>query len=750
MGINFNELTQEFHLTNNHVSYIFNVLENGQLGQLYYGKKIRHRQSFNHLVQQRSCILAPGVFEKNLMFSLETLKQEYPSYGTSDFRQPAYQITQQNGSRITDFKYVSHDIFSGKKSLEGLPATYVEGDEEATTLEVTLKDELINVEMILSYTIYETRPVITRHVKFINKGCESVKLNRALSMSIDLHDSNYEMIQLDGAWSRERHVNTRHLSQGIQSIASSRGTSSANHNPFLALKRPNATEHEGEVFGFSLVYSGNFLAQVEVDTYDVSRVMLGINPFEFGWTLDKEASFQTPEVVMVYSDQGLNAMSQAYHSLYRHRLAKGQHRDTERPILINNWEATYFDFNEEKILGIAAKAKDLGVELFVLDDGWFGKRNDDTTSLGDWYTDKAKLPNGVEGLAKKIVEMGLQFGLWFEPEMVNKISELYTLHPEWVISTPNRAQCHGRNQYVLDFANEDVVDYIYEAMAKVLANAPITYVKWDMNRNITEAYSATLHAQKQEELFHRYILGVYRLYDRLTTTFPHILFESCASGGGRFDPGMLHYAPQAWTSDDTDACERLKIQYGTSMVYPISSIGSHVSAIPNHQVSRETSLDMRADVAYFGTFGYELDLNTMTADEQVKVREQIAFFKKYRMVIQDGTFYRLKSPFEHNGDTAWMVVSKDKQTAIVGYYKVLATPNPSLKKIQLKGLDESLEYTCNKRDEVFYGDELMNVGLLTDIEFTGVLVSDQFNGVHNPGTDHGDFTSQLFVFEAKK
>ncbi len=750
MTIIYNEVSQEFHLSNKEVSYIFKILANGQLGQLYYGKAIRHRDSFDHLLQQRSCILAPGVFEGNLMFSLETLKQEYPSYGTSDFRQPAYQLTQENGSRVTEFKYQSHEIFAGKKPLEGLPATYVEDESEATTLEITLHDELINVNMILSYTIYETLPVITRHVKFVNNGETSIKINRALSMSVDLYDKEYEMLQLDGAWSRERHVNTRPLSQGIQSIMSSRGTSSATHNPFIALKRPHTTEHEGEVYGFSLVYSGNFLAQVEVDNYDVSRVMLGINPFEFGWTLDQDASFQTPEAVLVYSDQGLNGMSQAYHSLYRHRLAKGQYRDCERPILINNWEATYFDFNEEKILGIAAKAKDLGVELFVLDDGWFGKRNDDTTSLGDWYTDTDKLPNGVEGLAQKIVEMGLQFGLWFEPEMVNKISELYQAHPEWVIATPNRHQCHGRNQYVLDFANEAVVDYIYEAMAKVLRNAPISYVKWDMNRNITEAYSATLQTSRQEELFHRYILGVYRLYDRLTSEFPHVLFESCASGGARFDPGMLHYAPQAWTSDDTDACERLKIQYGTSMVYPISSIGSHVSAIPNHQVSRETSLDMRANVAYFGTFGYELDLNTMTSDEQVKVREQIEFFKQYRAVIQGGTFYRLKSPFEHNGDTAWMVVSKDKQTAIVGYYKVLATPNPGLKKIKLKGLDESLQYSCQNRQEVFYGDELMNVGLLTDIEFTGVLVSDQFTGVHNPGTDHGDFTSQLYVFEAKK
>lgn len=749
MTIKFNKKSGEFHLYNKNISYIFNILENNHLGHLYFGKRIRHRESFEHLLQLRSCILAPGVYEGNLKFSLETIKQEYPSYGTTDFRNPAFQIEQKNGSRITNFEYQSHKIYSGKPKLKSLPATYVEDDMEATTLEVKLEDKLINMELILTYTIFEEFDAICRSVKFKNNGKDSVKLKRALSMTLDMYDSNFEMLQLDGAWSRERHINIRKLSEGIQSISSARGASSANHNPFIALKRPDTNENNGEVYGFSLVYSGNFLAQVEVDNYNVSRVIMGINPFEFGWTLDSNEEFQTPEVVMVYSSEGLNKMSQTYHNLYRKRLARGVWRDKARPILINNWEATYFDFNEEKILNIAKKAKDLGIELFVLDDGWFGKRNDDTTSLGDWVTDYSKLPNGIEGLATKIVDMGLKFGLWFEPEMVNKISNLYENHPEWIISTPNRAKSHGRNQYVLDFTNEDVIDYVYSSMSKVLKKAPISYVKWDMNRNITEAYSSMLGNDRQEELFHRYILGVYKLYERLTKEFPEILFESCASGGGRFDAGLIHYAPQGWASDNTDAVERLKIQYGTSIVYPISSIGTHVSAIPNHQVDRKTSIEMRANVAYFGTFGYELDLNKISKEEQEKVIEQIKFFKKYREIIQYGDFYRLKSPFENNGDTSWMVVSKDKKIAIVGYYKVLAKPNPELKKIKLKGLDENLEYECNKRTQKFYGDELMNIGLLTDMEFTGLLVSDNFNGITDSGTDKGDFTSQLYIFEAK-
>lgn len=744
MGIVYHEGSKEFHLYNKEVSYVFKILRNNQLGQLYFGKAIRDRESFEHLDQARGCILAPGVFKGDLDFSMEVIKQEYPAYGTGDYRDPAYQIRSENGSRITDFQYVSHRIFQGKPELEGLPATYGT-EQEVTTLEIILEDEVLQCVMVLNYHLYENLPVITRSTGFINRGQEKLHIERAMSLSLDLYDANYEMLQLDGAWSRERHIHTRKLTEGIQSVSSNRGASSASHNPFIALKRPETTEHTGEVFGFNLIYSGNFLAQAEVDCYDVSRVLLGINPFEFEWVLEEQETFQTPEAVMVYSDAGLNKMSQTFHDLFRKHLMRGEWKEKARPILINNWEATYFDFNEESILAIATKAQKLGVELFVLDDGWFGERNNDSTSLGDWYANLDKLPNGVEGIAEKITDLGMKFGLWFEPEMVNEISNLYQAHPEWVISTPNRRQSYGRNQFVLDYTNTDVVDYIYKLMADILSKAKISYVKWDMNRNITEAFSLKLPAERQKEFFHRYILGVYDLYERLTSAFPHILFESCASGGARFDAGMLYYAPQCWTSDDTDAVERLKIQYGTSMSYPVVSMGTHVAAIPNHQVDRKTSLKMRADVAYFGTFGYELDLNKISDEEEREVLAQIEFFKEYRELIQDGDFYRLENG--SRGLYSWMVVSEDKKTAIYAYYKILATPNPSMKKIKLQGLNPALEYHCKERNMSFYGDELMNFGMLCDIEFTGLLQGDDFQGVYHPGTDKGDFTSHVVVLK---
>lgn len=740
MPVIFNDKTKEFHLYNNNVSYIFNILKNNHIGHLYYGKKINHRNSFEHLLQLRKSPLAACVYEGDLSFSLDLIKQEYPGYGTGDFRDPAYQLELENGSRITNFEYINHKIFKGKNKLQGLPATYVENDSEATSLEIVLHDKLINVDMVLQYTIFEDYDAISRSVKFINHSNQSIKLNRALSMCVDMYDSEYEMVQLDGAWSRERHINCRKLVKGVQSISSARGASSAQHNPFIAIKRPDTTESYGEVFGFNFVYSGNFLAQVEVDHYDIARVMLGINPFEFKWILEEGESFQTPEVIMVYSDQGLNGMSHIFHDLYRNRLTRGIYRNQSRPILINNWEATYTDFNEDKILKLVRSAKNLGIELFVLDDGWFGKRDDDTTSLGDWFADERKLPNGIEGLANKVVEVGMKFGLWFEPEMVSKVSELYKKHPDWIIHTPKRNQTHARNQYVLDFSRKEVVDYIYSLMEEILSKSPISYIKWDMNRNITEAYSISLNSYRQGELFHRYILGVYSLYERLIEKFPHILFESCSSGGGRFDPGMLYYAPQTWTSDNTDAIERLKIQYGTSLVYPLSSMGSHVSASPNHQLYRDVSLDTRANVAYFGTFGYELDLNKLSTREEDIIKKQIKFFKEYRDIIQFGDFYRIMSPFEKVGNTAWIVVSKDKKKAVVGYYKVLATPNPSLKKLKLKGLNPKFKYECSNREEHYYGDELMNFGLLLDLEYPGA---------YDSGTDKGDFTSQLYILNAK-
>ena len=557
---------------------------------------------------------------------------------------------------------------------------------------------------------------------------------------MDLPDYDYEWIQFSGAWSRERHEKVRKLEQGIQSVGSRRGHSSHEHNPFVILKRPTADEFQGEAIGFSLVYSGNFLAQAEVDTHGSTRMLMGIHPDGFDWKLEKGESFQTPEAVMVYTDKGLNHLSQTFHKLYQRRLARGYWRDKARPILINNWEATYFDFTEERIVEIAEKAKECGVELFVLDDGWFGQRSSDKAGLGDWVANRERLPQGIEGLAERISSLGMKFGLWFEPEMVNKDSDLYRAHPDWILQAPGRTNSHGRFQHVLDFSRKEVVDAIYEMMSKILGNAKISYVKWDMNRSITECFSAALPADRQGEVFHRYILGVYDLYERLTSRFPEILFESCASGGARFDPGILYYAPQGWTSDDTDAVERLKIQYGTSYCYPISSMGSHVSVSPNHQLNRETPLYTRANVAYFGTFGYELDLNKLTEEEQEEVKKQIAFMKEYRELFQFGTFYRLSSPFENNV-TAWMSVSEDKKTAIVGWYRVLNPVNGSYTRLKLCGLLEDAEYTVEGQKGTFFGDELMNLGILTSDATSGEAQEGQFKGC--------DFDSRLYILKAK-
>lgn len=737
----FHKETKTFHLYNEEISYIMCVLENGHMGQLYYGKRIHDKSDFSYLIEKCSRPMTSYIFEGDRSFSLEHIRQEYPVYGTTDYRHPAIEILQENGSNISDFKYIGYEILKGKPILKGLPATYTEREEEAETLKIILKDSLTGAKLTLLYTIFSKGSAIARSTHICNEGEKVLHLQNIMSLSIDLPDKDYIWMQLSGAWSRERYIKNRVLEQGITAIDSMRGNSSHEHNPFMVLKRPDAGEMSGEVIGFSLVYSGNFRIQAEVDTHDVTRITVGINPDRFDWKLEPGEEFQTPEAVMVYSDAGLNKMSHTFHHLYAKRLARGYWRDRPRPILNNNWEATYFNFTEDRLVQIASKAKECGVELFVLDDGWFGQRNDDHAGLGDWVANPDRLPNGIKGLAERIEAMGIKFGLWFEPEMTNKDSDLYRAHPDWILQTPGRNTSHGRYQYVLDFSRKEVVDHIYKMMAKILSEAKVSYIKWDMNRSITECYSATLPADRQGEVFHRYILGVYDLYERLTSEFPEVLFESCSSGGGRFDPGMLYYAPQGWTSDDSDAIERLKIQYGTSMCYPISSMGSHVSVIPNHQVFRKTPLHTRANVAYFGTFGYELDLNSLTEEEIAQVKEQIIFMKKYRRLFQFGDFYRLKSPFEEN-ETVWMVVSEDKETAIVGYYRVLNGVNQPYSRVRLQGLNPDILYENVRNNTENFGDELMNFGLITTDVTAGEVPGD--------ATPCTDFESRIYVLKAKE
>ncbi len=724
--IQYHETTKTFHLSNGKLSYLIKLLPNGQPGQLYFGKAIRDNENFDHLLEMNPRSMTAYLTEGDNRFSLDHVKQEYPSYGRTDFRRPAVEVRQPNGSRIVDLAYVSHTIAPGKPRLEGLPATYCEDGREAETLTLHLQDRLLGLAVDLSYTLFAGHAAVARSVRFINNGTLDLHLTTAMSLSLDLPDSDYEFVHFSGAWARERHMKVRRLEQGIQSVGSARGTSSHNHNPFILLRRPGTDEARGEAIGFSLVYSGNFLAQVEVDNWDVARVTMGIDPFGFDWKLAPGEAFQTPEAVLVYSGEGMGAMSRTYHALYRSRLARGEWRDKPRPILLNNWEATYFDFDEDKLAAIAETARDDGVELFVLDDGWFGARSDDHAGLGDWQANTSRLARGIAGIAERI-----------EPEMVNKDSDLYRAHPDWIIQTPGRSASHGRNQYVLDLSRPEVVDNLYGQMSKILSGAKVSYIKWDMNRCITEAFSSALPADRQGELFHRYILGVYALYERLTAAFPHILFESCASGGGRFDPGLLYYAPQGWASDDSDAVERMKIQYGTSFCYPLSSIGAHVSAVPNHQVYRNTPIATRANVAYFGTFGYELDPNRLTPEEREQVRGQIRFMKEYREVLQFGDFYRLRSPFESNF-LSWMVVSPDRRTALVGWYKILNEVNGPYRRVRLQGLDPALCYQIDGGAGHF-GDELMNVGLLT---------TDSAAGESDPTRASCDFDSRIYVLKA--
>ena len=709
MAIVYDASSKTFNLSTSKTSYVLKVLGSNHVAHVYWGKKIKAK-NLDYVLRSKNW----GSFLTNTDniddFMLEMTPQEYPGYGSTDLRTPAVELQFSDGTSATDFRYESHNIYAGKNKLNNLPATYVEDENEAMTLELTLVDSLKNVNLILSYSVLEEFDAITRSVKIINESNEDVNINRVLSANVDFRDSDYELLQLSGAWARERHIIRKEIRSGSQSIESRRGSSSHAQNPFMALVRKDTTEQHGEVYGFSLVYSGNFLANVEVDMYENARAQIGINPFDFTWLLKSKEEFIAPEAVLVYSNEGLTGMSHIYNCLYGKRLCKGKYRDEVRPILINNWEATYFDFNETKIKEIAREATNLGMELFVLDDGWFGKRDDDNSSLGDWFVNEEKLKGGLNKLATEINEMGLQFGLWFEPEMVSPISELYKEHPDWCIHIPGRNRSEARRQLILDYSREDVCNYIIEKISEVLSSAPISYVKWDMNRNMSEIGSAKLPANRQREVAHRYILGLYKVLEEITTRFPDVLFESCSGGGGRFDPGMLYYMPQTWTSDNTDAIERLKIQFGTSMVYPNASIGCHVSAVPNHQVDRITPIETRGVVAMSGNFGYELDITKLPESEKEIIKEQVKLYKEIRETIQFGKCYRLSSPFENN-DIAWMFISKDCEEIIVSFVRTLAKPNSKFISLKLVGLDESSKYEILGENIIVGGDELMNIGL---------------------------------------
>ena len=741
MTIEWRPEGRQFHLGNGLVSCVLRVADDGALLHLHHGAPLPLGQDYGHL--------APTPTPRHGERVGDPVPFAYPTAGTGDFRIPALLARGPDGATTLRVRYDSHGIEAGKPDLAGLPSTYVESPDEAETLTTTLVDDLTGLTVDLRWTLYRDRPIVTRSAT-IRATTSALDLDTTMSAVIDLPDADWILLTLDGTWAREAELHERPLIHGRVAIDSTRGISSAQHNPLLVLRRPWTDEAHGEALGLSLVYSGNFLAEAEVDSFATTRLRIGIEPTTFGWHLDPGETFTTPEVVVAWSDTGLGGLSAAFHGLFRERLARGAWRDRDRPILLNNWEATYFDFDADRLVAIATSARDLGVELFVLDDGWFGHRDADDSSLGDWVVDRRKLPDGLDGLGRRIADLGLRFGLWIEPEMVSPDSELFRAHPDWAIGIPGRERTLSRRQLVLDLGRAEVVDHLADALTAVLASAPISYVKWDMNRPVTEPYGLGLPPERQGEMAHRAVLGTYELYRRLTERFPDILFESCASGGGRFDPGLLAFAPQAWTSDDTDAIERLAIQWGTSLAYPLGAMGAHVSAVPNHQTGRVTPLATRAAVAMFGVFGYELDPTVLTDDDRTAIRDQVALYARHRATFQRGTFHRLVSPLDASGrHAAWMVVAPDGEEAIVGVYGTLNRPTPESHRVRLRGLDPAATYALSMWPAI--PDDPLAPAVATgprtgaDLVATGLV----FDRERHDAAKLGDFWARLIVLERR-
>ncbi|MBE5893632.1 MAG: alpha-galactosidase [Lachnospiraceae bacterium] len=712
-GIQFDKEHNVFNLQTPGTSYVIGIYDGKIPMHVHYGKKLNSTYGIFDMLDRKEGQLfdyMPMSMEYSKPFAHNEHPQELPVYGDGDYRTPAFHAQYADGSTITKLLYAGHKIYDGKPALQDMPSAYVESDEEAQTLEIYLEDELSGLQAVLCYTAYRDRDVITRSNRYINKSDKLIKLLRVDSGCIDLPHMNFDFVHFYGNWAKERMVERTPLFRGLQSVDSTRGASSHFQNPFICLAAHDATEEVGDVYGMNLVYSGNFHAGAFVDSMEKVRMFTGINPFDFQWMLNPGETFQTPECVMVYSDEGFGKMSHIYHEFIKERICRGRFRDQERPILINNWEATYFDFDEDKIAAIAEKAAQVGVELMVLDDGWFGKRNNDRTSLGDWFVNEEKLPKGLNSLVKRVNDLGMKFGLWFEPEMISTVSELYKAHPDWCLHVEGRVRTEGRYQLVLDLSREDVCEYIIETLSKVLSSANIEYIKWDMNRSMTEIGSAFWSAEHQREVAHRYMIGLYKVLGTLKERFPHILMEGCAGGGGRFDLGMFCYFDQFWTSDDTDAVERQFIQTGTSYGYPTMVMGSHVSACPNHQTSRITDINTRGYVAMAGQFGYELDLNTLSEEEIEKVREQIKLCKELAPVFHKGDMHRIKSPFDGNM-TVWEFVSKDQKIAIVEIFIIKCAPWNPYQSLKLRGLDPDAVYVDRNTGKSYTGEALMYMGL---------------------------------------
>lgn len=750
MPIRLDQNNRRAHLFTDKTSYVLEVFE-GELLHSYWGKRIQLPDYSPIVPIDTFASFYPNPDPANPSYSLDTLPREFPDFGRSDYRNPAVRIRLEDGTAITHFVVRDMSVLDSKPELDGLPSTYEEQGDASETLKVILKDQKSKLEVELYYTINATYDTITRHARVINKGSEPCVIENLMSASVDFYNDNrFDMVHFPGSWARERDFARLPVGRSTHIIESRRGSSSHMQNPLVLLARPETDDLQGEVYAMNFVFSGSFKSVVEVNSMNATRFQMGIQDFGFTWTLEAGDSFTSPEVVMAYSAEGFNGLSDSYHRLYRERLMQGKFRDMERPILINNWEATYFSFTEDKLKAIGDAASESGLELFVLDDGWFGVRDSDKSGLGDWFINKEKMPNGLHGVAEHMNEKGLAFGLWFEPEMISADSDLYRAHPEWVLQTQGHTKSEARNQLVLDYSRAEVQDYIIKVVGGILREHLITYVKWDMNRNVTEVNSTWLPENRQGEVTHRYMLGLYRVLKTLTHEFTDILFESCSGGGGRFDPGMLYYMPQTWTSDDTDAYERLSIQYGTSFAYPPIAMGAHVSVAPNHQVGRFTSLRTRGLVSMMANLGYELDLSALTEEEKAMVSRQVAYYKSIRKDIQFGRFFRLLPPGDERG-TCFLTESPDKERYYLFFFRGLNRPHISSLTLPLHYLSEG----AYKAFSVGFGD---SQGEMKDAngELLGAKEKVQDTVLHSEFLNRfgytfdrqlADFDSHLIVFE---
>lgn len=713
MSIRYDDVNRVFELDTDTTSYRIGIADDeGFVGHIYYGRKIRSQQCGQFLRTWEGPFV-PSTNNRERCSFLDTFPTEYSGNGIGDYRESCIAVKTITGSRTTDLMYESYDIIDGKPELEGLPASFA-GDEMVQTLILHMADKGDGLEVDLLYSVFECEDVITRSVKVRNNGDKDIRLTKVYSACIDMDDEDFEMLTLHGSWARERQMERRSIAYGKQSVSSLRGESSHQDHPFMAWMTKGSNQASGDVYGMHFVYSGNFIAQIEKSQFDSIRAVMGIHSEGFEWLLTPGDSFTAPEVVLTYSHSGLGTMTRNLHDFYRGHLIRSKYLHQKRPVLINNWEATYFDFDTDKLLAIAKSAAEHGIEMLVMDDGWFGHRNDDATSLGDWFVNENKIKGGLKHLVDEVNKLGLKFGIWMEPEMISPDSELYRKHPDWAFAVPERTATLSRNQYVLDLSRKEVRDYVYECVHNVISSANIEYVKWDMNRQLTDIGSVEFTGDRQGELAHRYVLGVYELQERLVNDFPDLLLENCSGGGARFDPGMLYYSPQIWCSDDTDAIERLSIQEGTELIYPLSTMGAHVSDCPNHTVGRTTPFMTRAHVALAGTFGYELDITKISDEERMVIPEQVALYHKYNDLVREGDYYRIASYRENGLYDCWMVVAKDKSEALVTYVQVLGKPNVHSRKIKLLGLDEAADYRLDGTDKVYGGDLLMNAGLLIE------------------------------------